>query len=1047
MSGQKDTIGGTIVWIGPFYNRSGFGIGARTIVSHLHRFGNRVRIVPVDQVEPGIDDCDLELIRSLERTPLDPPITAIISHVPSMHWLRIKLPEPNLRIMATTAFDCATPDGPVPQEMLQVCRQMDQIWLHTPGERELFLREGFPSEQVHTLLWPHHWLENPFVPPAFPEPERNERPFRFLNISVFLPRRRWDTLIEAFLEEFNKTPGVELYLKVSYPQWHPVPGKPRRDFIDLVTSLRRKTRSRAPIIIDEHLDTRLGVLRLIDNCNAYISTDTAPTAPVSEATVRQRLVILPDGFIQWPENSALQIPVDPKARKPITEEMLQYQPHHTGLWMPLLHVQDVRRVMRQAYEMPLEERRARAAAAAAAIQNPIELVRKMVEAIRQGWKHKRQMEIRKLVQRDSPAIVWEGSQLVRHSLALVNREICLRLIDEGYNVTILPFEPDEMDPASDSRFTKIVERTSRTLPEKVDIHVRHRWPPDFTPPANGRWVMIQPWEFGSLPKAWIDPINNLVDEVWVPSSYVRECYVKSGVTPERVMVVPNGVDTSRFHPHAPPLPLDTQKRFKFLFVGGTIPRKGIDTLLKAYVAAFTSEDDVCLVIKDMLTNSFYKEQTARKMIEAIRSTPGSPEIVYIDEMLDERDMPSLYTACHCLVHPYRGEGFALPVAEAMASGRPVVVTGYGAALDFCSEENAYLLPFQVRKLFKKRVQMLRLPDNRIEEMETVDYPWLAEPDLEALKKIMRHVYENPEEAEKKGLAGRVHIERHFTWEKTVEVVKKRLHALAENPIRRFQDSHPAPLKPQSSGASSQTFYPDAQTLLDSRRPQDPAHPPKLKSPTLAIDRQEKDRSALSNRKSRHLARILVEEGERRFQGGNQDDARLCFEMALKHHPDCATAHNNLGVLFWQLGDLGKALESLYRAFDLNPEDTDILLNSARVLAEAGETATAADILRLYLRKSPDDEEAWNTYDQLVRAQCLPAWDPEGLPASVADIYLRMGKELASATDLVGAAEALEKALKLDPSRTDIVDELNRLSLPQTTPSDDPLVDSAHESSK
>jgi predicted RNA binding protein YcfA (HicA-like mRNA interferase family) len=27
----------------------------------------------------------------------------------------------------------------------------------------------------------------------------------------------------------------------------------------------------------------------------------------------------------------------------------------------------------------------------------------------------------------------------------------------------------------------------------VDVHVTHQWPPDFTPPPAGRWVVIQPW--------------------------------------------------------------------------------------------------------------------------------------------------------------------------------------------------------------------------------------------------------------------------------------------------------------------------------------------------------------------------------------------------------------------------------------------------------------------------------------------------------------------------------------------------------------------------
>ena len=57
----------------------------------------------------------------------------------------------------------------------------------------------------------------------------------------------------------------------------------------------------------------------------------------------------------------------------------------------------------------------------------------------------------------------------------------------------------------------------------------------------------------------------------------------------------------------------------FLFVGGTIARKGIDILLDAYTSQFTADDDVCLVIKDFGTDSFYKGQTCEE-----RGTPATP---------------------------------------------------------------------------------------------------------------------------------------------------------------------------------------------------------------------------------------------------------------------------------------------------------------------------------------------------------------------------------------------------------------------------------------
>ncbi len=106
-----------------------------------------------------------------------------------------------------------------------------------------------------------------------------------------------------------------------------------------------------------------------------------------------------------------------------------------------------------------------------------------------------------------------------------------------------------------------------------------------------------------------------MDEVWVPSQFVRDTYITSGVPGEKVVVVPNGVNTDVFHPgkgreeirggeEYSPLSTLHSPLYKFLFVGGTIARKGIDVLLDAYDRAFTAQDAVVLIIKDFGSGQF-----------------------------------------------------------------------------------------------------------------------------------------------------------------------------------------------------------------------------------------------------------------------------------------------------------------------------------------------------------------------------------------------------------------------------------------------------------
>ena len=151
--------------------------------------------------------------------------------------------------------------------------------------------------------------------------------------------------------------------------------------------------------------------------------------------------------------------------------------------------------------------------------------------------------------------------------------------------------------------------------DPCEVYVRHGWPPDFNrPPRAGKFVMIQPWEYGRIPPAWIAPIRDQVDEVWAYSRHVFETYVASGVSPEKVWLVPLGVNPQVFKPDGPALDLPTGKKFRFLFVGGTLWRKGIDVLLKGYCAAFHRSDDVCLVIKETGGGTIYKGQCAEEAI-------------------------------------------------------------------------------------------------------------------------------------------------------------------------------------------------------------------------------------------------------------------------------------------------------------------------------------------------------------------------------------------------------------------------------------------------
>lgn len=355
---------------------------------------------------------------------------------------------------------------------------------------------------------------------------------------------------------------------------------------------------------------------------------------------------------------------------------------------------------------------------------------------------------------------WMGPQFEQHSLAIVNRFLTERLAeDERIDLRrVVPKEewiggsaPADWNEASFLPFPK------------SEAAVSHQWPPVWTRPQTRRWICMQAWEYGALPKSWVVPMKYGADEIWVYSSYNKENYVRSGIPESKIHVIPLGVDENVFHSRDADL-LIKAPWFAFLFVGGTIDRKGIDQLLNAYLSEFTRKDNVCLIIKDNGVKSFYQGQTLDHRIRELMAAPDLPRMIYIDKPYSESELAELYRSSDCLVAPYRGEGFGLPMIEAMACGLPIIAPDKGPSQDFCTPESAYLVPSRE----------IRLPGKHIGELATIEHPWLLSIEQEQLQATMRYVYEHREEASTKGKKASDHMLSRFTWKHSAMEAAARL---------------------------------------------------------------------------------------------------------------------------------------------------------------------------------------------------------------------------------------------------------------------------------
>ena len=358
------------------------------------------------------------------------------------------------------------------------------------------------------------------------------------------------------------------------------------------------------------------------------------------------------------------------------------------------------------------------------------------------------------------AVAWVGEHDAPTSLARINRRVVAELA---------------ADPAvvAHAVATDRPGRAPVPLPHAADVEVRHQWPPDFSAPRSGHLALIQPWEFGAVPQAWVAPLNTVVDELWVPSAHVRDMYVSSGVDADRVRVVPNGVDLEAYAPDGPALDGvgGGDATTTFLFVGGAIGRKGIDVLLGAWSQAFgDGRDDVALVVKDFGADGVYRggDRSALQELAA-----RDPRVTHLTRTLSDDEVAALYRACDVLVHPYRGEGFAMPVLEAMACGLPAIVTAGGPTDEFCPPDAGWRIPSR-RAL---------IPGRQVSGMPLAGDGWMLEPDGDALVALLREAAgAGAQERARRGAAARAAAER-LSWDAVAAAYAARIAALRERPPR------------------------------------------------------------------------------------------------------------------------------------------------------------------------------------------------------------------------------------------------------------------------
>ena len=361
-----------------------------------------------------------------------------------------------------------------------------------------------------------------------------------------------------------------------------------------------------------------------------------------------------------------------------------------------------------------------------------------------------------LAARNGREFIWRGPFGRNSSLAIVNSMIAQGLEERGWRGHLLDSSQKPLEG---------------NLPG-----VTQSWPPNFSPTStDGPLAALVPWEFVYLPQDWVDSAPLQCDAFWMPSEYARGGAVSSGFSPDWVRVVPCGIDAQTFHPGEP---TEDNQETVFLFVGGTIMRKGLDLLQAAWQRAFDQDSPVRLIIKDFGSTTFYRGSSQVDQLSEWAKQPGHAPVQVIRQDMPAEEIPALYRSADVGVFPYRAEGFCIPALEAMACGLPVILPEHGPTGEFCKQGGWKVGDREV----KSTAHDIQLSGPRIHH----------EVDVELLAQALREAA--ADHAGRKAKAAKARQEAmDWTWDNAVDHAEQLLLELAgvDKPVAQIRSSRPS----------------------------------------------------------------------------------------------------------------------------------------------------------------------------------------------------------------------------------------------------------------
>jgi glycosyltransferase involved in cell wall biosynthesis len=219
--------------------------------------------------------------------------------------------------------------------------------------------------------------------------------------------------------------------------------------------------------------------------------------------------------------------------------------------------------------------------------------------------------------------------------------------------------------------------------------------PNFVPPptrARRLVVTVHDLAFRLRPETapqstrwWLARIDRTLERaarvIAVSDATKRDLLDLYGVEPERVVVIPHGVDGSVFHPSSPEEVDRVRRRFGIagpylLSLGGIEPRKNLPNVARAFARLPEKGRPALVLAGGSVAWNPEGRDALREALEEL--PPKTREAIILTGYVGEDEKVALLGGAEALVYPSLYEGFGLPVLEAMACGTPVITSNVSA---------------------------------------------------------------------------------------------------------------------------------------------------------------------------------------------------------------------------------------------------------------------------------------------------------------------------------------------------------------------------------